>query len=230
MSRYKILLFDADRTLFDFDKAEHLALCEALWASHVKPTAEIVSAYTEINDSLWCALEKGQIEREALKTRRFELLAERFSLFCNVEALAKDYIDALSEKTCLIDGAEELLSALFGRVKMYIVTNGNARVQRRRYELSTISRFFEDIFISEEIGADKPSVAFFECVARRISDFSAEDALIIGDSLSSDIKGGINFGIDTCWFSPADKDCGDDVPTYTVRELSQIFDIALGGD
>ena len=230
MSRYKILLFDADRTLFDFDKAEHLALCEALLTSNVEPTSELVSAYTKINDSLWRALEKGQIDRDTLKIRRFELLAERFSLSCDAEALAKEYIESLSEKTCLIDGAEELLSALFGKVRMYIVTNGNARVQRRRYELSTISRFFEDIFISEEIGADKPSVEFFERVVRRISDFSAEDALIIGDSLSSDIKGGINFGIDTCWFSPAEKDCGDDVPTYTVRDLSQIFDIVLGGD
>ena len=230
MARYKVLLFDADRTLFDFDKGETLALSEALLELPVTASPEMLSAYKEINDSLWKALERGEIDRETLKVRRFEILAERFSLPCDVRCLSQSYISHLSEKTCLIDGAQELLSALFGKVRMYIVTNGVARVQRRRYELSEISRYFEDIFISEEIGADKPDPAFFEHVSSRIEGFSSENALIIGDSLSSDISGGIAFGIDTCWFSPKEADSGDVCPTYTVRELAEVLDIALGGE
>ncbi len=230
MGRYKIFLFDADRTLFDFDRSETLALSQTLEASCINADEKIMVAYKEINDSLWRSLERGEIDREALKIRRFELLAERFSLSCDAKVLAKNYVSALSEKTCLIEGAKELLEALFGKVKMYIVTNGIARVQRRRYELSEISCFFEDIFISEEVGADKPDVAFFEYVASKIEGFSKKETLIIGDSLSSDIRGGKNFGIDTCWFSPNEMDCADTVPDYTVRELSEIFDIALGGN
>ncbi len=230
MQRYSILLFDADRTLFDFDMGETLALCEALEALSVKVSAEMLSAYKEINDSLWKALERGEIDRETLKVKRFEMLAERFSLSCDVRCLSQSYISHLSEKTCLIDGAQELLSALFGKARMYIVTNGVARVQRRRYELSEISQYFEDIFISEEIGADKPDPAFFEHVSSRIEDFSSEDALIIGDSLTSDISGGIAFGIDTCWFSPKGADSGNIRPAYTVRALADVLDIVLGGE
>lgn len=230
MGGYKFILFDADGTLFDFDRSEKEALCRALRLSGVEATEDMISSYNAINASLWKALERGEIERRALSVRRFEIFCDKFGLLIAPDQLAESYLSSLSQTAFLIDGAQSLLSSLLGKTKMYIITNGNERVQRGRFAISPISRFFEDIFISEAIGADKPSVAFFERVSAQIDGFLPELALVVGDSLSSDILGGNRFGVDTCWFAPTGACATEALPTYTVSELSQIIPIALGGE
>lgn len=226
--KYTTVLFDADETLFDFSACERGAICEALLHSGIDATDVVIAAYSEINDSLWKMLERGEIEREKLFYYRFELLAERFGFTLDARATAEIYLLSLSRKSYLIDGAKELISSLDGKVRKYIVTNGFERVQRPRYEASELYLKFDGIFISETMGANKPDLAFFERVAENIEDFDKSKTLIVGDSLSSDILGGINFGIDTCWYTRTS--CSTELaPTYVASSLDDVKKIILGG-
>ena len=226
MKKYSIILFDADGTLFDFSQCEREAFREALSLSGASATEEMINDYKEINDSLWKALERKEIEREVLVFRRFEIFAEKYNIDLDSKKMANDYVACLGKKTYLIDGAKELLQTLYGKVRMYIVTNGIERVQSSRFEISGLSKYFDGIFISEAIGVNKPDVKFFERVAERIDGYEKDKSIIIGDSLSSDIAGGMAFGIDTCWYSPEGKTalCA---PTYTVTDLGDIPAILL---
>lgn len=226
MKKYSVILFDVDDTLLDFDICEREALCDALLLSGVSPSEEMIEAYKQINFNLWKALERGEIAREELMTRRFSELSDLYSLSLDDARVARDYVFCLGQKVHFISGAKELLAALYGKVKMYIVTNGLASVQNSRYLLAGFDKIFDGMFISEELGANKPDSRFFEYVAEHIEGFQKESTLIVGDSITSDIAGGINFGIDTCWYSPKNKTTKL-TPTYIVDSLDKVLEIAL---
>ena len=224
MIRY--LLFDIDDTLLNFPKSEREALCEALMMSGVELNEKMINTYQKINHELWKALERNEVTREELMLRRFDDFAKFYGFEVDSVKVADDYLECLGKKVYYIDGAKELLAALYGKVKLYIVTNGLAKVQNSRYKLTGFDKIFDGIFISEEIGANKPDTRFFEYVAEHIEGFEKSKALIIGDSLSSDISGGISFGIDTCWYSPANLQTALK-PTYIVDSLEKVLPIAL---
>ena len=227
--RYNTVLFDADGTLFDFLRAEKEALCETLVEFDIEPLDERVESYSEINDSLWKALERGEIEKDVLRYKRFDMFCEKFGFIKDTKKMAIAYTDNLSRKGHLIDGASELCAKLSGKAKLYIVTNGIDFVQKGRMALSGISQYFEKSYISGEIGYEKPDVNFFLYVMNDIENFSKKDTLIVGDSLSSDIKGGIDFGIDTCWYNPKKKNAPDEMRiTYTVESFDEIYKIITG--
>ena len=185
---------------------------------------ELVSDYSRINDSLWKMLERGEIEKQVLLYHRFELVCEKYSFDADAKLMAKTYMETLSQKAYLLDGAQELCEKLYGKVRIYIVTNGVEFIQKRRYVGSGLDKYFERAFISGEIGFEKPSVEYFEHVAANIPDFDKSRTLIVGDSLSSDIAGGINYGIDTCWYSPNGKKApeGMDI-THISADFSDIY-------
>ena len=226
MRKYSVILFDIDDTLLDFPRSEREALCEALLMHGVELDDEMIGVYHKINYELWRMLERGEITREVLMTRRFEDFAKFYGFDIDSVRVADDYLDCLGKKVYYIDGACELLSALYGKVKMYIVTNGLERVQTSRYALSGFDKIFDGMFISQVVGANKPDSRFFEHVANHIEGFEKDRALIVGDSLTSDIAGGINFGIDTCWYSPSKKTTELE-PTYIVDCLDDVLTIAL---
>ena len=226
MQKYSVILFDIDDTLLDFPKSEREALCEALMLSGIELDDEMISTYQKINYELWKALERKEISRDELMTRRFKDFAGFYGFNINADKTAKDYLDALGTKIYFIDGARELLSSLYGKVKMYIVTNGMACVQNSRYKLAGLDKVFDGMFISEEVGANKPDARFFEYVSEHIEGFQKERTLIIGDSQTSDIAGGNAFGIDTCWYSPNNAAAKYE-PTYTVDSLKKVLPIAL---
>lgn len=219
--KYDFLLFDADGTLLDFLKSEAEALREALSDFGLPNGNEVINAYSAINDSLWKLLEKGEIDKPTLLVRRFELLLEHIGETRDATPLARRYEDNLSTKGYLLDGAENMCRALYGKAKMYIVTNGLEKVQRGRYAVCGIDKYFEAAFISDVIGYQKPSVHYFEAVAAAIDGFDKSRALIVGDSLSSDMQGGINFGIDTCWYNPKGNICPENM---SVTHVSQNFE------
>lgn len=226
---YRIALFDADNTLLDFTLAEHEALCACL-AMRELPTDEgTVSTYSAINDSHWKKLERGLTTRERLRVERF---AEFFAVMgCDGDParMADDYVAALSRQHHLIEGALELVQSLHGKCDLYIITNGITTVQKSRFGGCVLAPYFSKCFISEEMGCAKPEKRFFDLVAESIPDFDPAQALVIGDSLSSDIQGGINAGLDTCWYNPAGKAAPDGMDiTYTVRSLGEIEGILLG--
>ena len=227
--RYDFLLFDADGTLLDFLKSEREALWETLDNNGIQPTDEKIKLYSGINDSLWKLHERGEISKKELLVRRFELLLEALGEKAEVNKIAREYESRISEKGYLLDGAEEMCCALFGKARMFIVTNGLEVVQRGRYARCGIDKYFENVFISDKIGFQKPSVHFFEKVAECIDGFDKSRALIIGDSLTSDIKGGINFGIDTCWYNPDGKVCPADMNiTHISNSFCDIVNFILG--
>ena len=197
-----IILFDLDNTLLDFDAAEAIALSKTLRQFGLEPTERILRRYNEINKAHWEMLEDGLLTRPQVLVGRYEQLFNEFGIDLDGAAAAKSYEYNLSIGHQFIPGAEELLNELCGKYDMYIVSNGTASVQEGRMASSGIGKYFKDVFISELIGHDKPSRLFFEICFSRIEDFEAERAIIIGDSLTSDIRGGINAGIRTCWFNP----------------------------
>ena len=225
---YRIALFDADNTLLDFTRAERTAICACLSARGLPHGEDTVSVYSAINISHWKRLEKGETTRDRLKVERFEDFFSAVGYGGDPILMARDYEATLGQQTCLLDGALELIQALHGKCALYIVTNGTASVQETRFGGCALAPYFDDCFISEAMGCAKPEKRFFDLVAAAIPHFDPKEALVIGDSLSSDIQGGINAGLDTCWFNPTGKPAPADMPiTYTVRRLSEIQDVLL---
>ena len=228
MSRYEILLFDADSTLLDFKKCEHEAVIDCLNYAGLPVTDEIIQKYSEINEGYWKMLERGEITKKELMVARWASLFEFYGFEANACEIAELYPVKLGEKSHLMEGSEEICQRLHDKFRMYIVTNGFKSVQMNRFCKCPLAKYFDDVFISEDIGADKPSIVYFNEIARRIPDYDPDKAIIIGDSLTSDIQGGINAGIDTCWFNPEGKSTPQGMKiTYVIDDLSQIADIVL---
>lgn len=229
--RYNTVLFDADGTLLDFEKSEDEALRETMREAGIEPDAHKVATYSKINDGLWKMLERGEIEKSVLLYRRFELFCEHFGYDADARKMAEDYMQNLSQKGYMLKGARELLTALVGKVKMYIVTNGVDFIQRRRYVRSGLDEFFDGLFISGELGFEKPDVRYFERVRDTIEDFCPEHTILIGDSLTSDIKGANNFGLDSCWYNPKGKEPSDvATPTYIARDFDAVYSVIERGE
>lgn len=221
MKRYDILLFDADGTLLDFDRSEDEALKRALQQHGLAYTPSISRRYHEINDSLWKQLEQGQITRDYLQATRFATFLRELGSGESPVSFNLCYRQYLSESAHLIPGAFSLCEKLCSYYTMAIVTNGVAEVQRSRLARSGLNLLFEKVYISEEIGWQKPDKRFFDFV---FSDMPIPDksrVLLIGDSLTSDIQGGSNAGIDTCWYCPAGRQLGP--ATYQVSNYRELL-------
>ena len=199
----KFVFLDLDETLFDFKRSEAEALRATLEHVGIPCNAQIEQRYSEINLSQWKLLERGVLTRAEIKLRRFQILFEELGVACDAEAARAYYEDKMSRSCFLIDGAEELLRALYGKYRLYVASNATAAVQVGRIAKVGIAHYFDDIFLSEQIGADKPQKAFFDGCFARIPDFDRSAAILLGDSLTSDILGGINAGILTCHYNPS---------------------------
>ena len=224
MALYKYLLFDADNTLLDFNRAESDALRATLSRCPLGYTQEIYDRYHEINEGEWKRLEKGETTRERLRTERFEKLYNEhgFDGAALAERTADVYVGELGRFHYLIPGAMECVESLYGRYRMYIVTNGTASVQRSRLALCGLMKFFDGGYISEDIGASKPDKAFFDAVINDIGDSDRKGYLVIGDSPSSDIAGAVASGLDSCLVNSHFQEYGNCGATYTVRGLEEL--------
>lgn len=222
----KNILFDLDDTILDFKRAEAAALSKTLIKFGVEPTQYIISQYSKYNISQWKRLELGEITREQVKVNRYKLLFDELGLDLSPEDVTADYEENLCCEHYFIDGALEAIQALYKDYDLYIVSNGAKRVQDGRLNGAGILKYFKGVFISEVVGYEKPSSQFFEYCFSQISDFKREETIIIGDSLSSDIKGGINAKIKTVWFNPHRiKNTTALKPDYEINSLSQIKEI-----
>ena len=225
---YDILLFDADDTLLDFKRSEREALCDTLRESGIEPTEASIARYSEINLSFWKLLERGEVTKTRLRTERFRVFCEELGYTVDHIHLADAYMDFLSQKSYLIDGAEEICRKLCEHCKMYIVTNGLKNIQQPRFAASGLEKYFSGVFISDDIGYEKPDIRFFDFINDAVGGIDKARALIIGDSLSSDMRGGISFGIDTCLYDPKQKGYPENMEiTYTVAKLSELESIVL---
>jgi len=218
----EFLFLDLDDTILDFHKAERIAISKTIREFGVEPTEEILSLYHEINKWHWEQLELGKLTRAEVLVNRFGALFEKLGKEVDAPSCAKVYEHNLSQGHWFLPGAEEAVEALSKKYRLFLASNGTASVQKGRMTSANLYRFFETVFVSQEIGHNKPSKAYFEACFARIPGFDKEKAMIVGDSLSSDIKGGINAGIKTVWVNPAHKDCGGIRPDYEIEALSQL--------
>lgn len=230
--RYDTILFDADNTLLDFTRSEHDALRDCLAVRGLDPDADstdnAIACYAVINDGWWKRLERGETTRAALAVGRFADFLAAWGLDCDPARLAKDYMDTLATKSYMVDGALALCQRLRPHCRLYLITNGTTYIQHGRWDPTPLAPLFDDVFISEDIGADKPSAAYFHHVTSHIPDFDPSRTLVVGDSLSSDIQGGIHAGLDTCWYNPHGKAVPDGLPvTYVCSDLASVGDIIL---
>ena len=199
----KTIFLDLDNTLLDFDRAEAAALSKALERAGITPTADVLERYHELNAQHWKMLEDGVLTRDQVLTGRFAALFAELGISASPQEICDCYEHLLAqEPPRLLPGARELLEDLAPRFGVYLASNGASAVQRIRLRNADLTQYFRGIFISEEMGIDKPKREFFQMCFAAIPDFSRQTALMVGDSLTSDIRGGRNAGIRTCWYNP----------------------------
>ncbi|PHN07633.1 YjjG family noncanonical pyrimidine nucleotidase [Flavilitoribacter nigricans] len=226
MKSYDWLLLDADNTLFDFDRCEGQALQLAL-AEHGVPFADDHHpTYNVINRQCWRDYEEKKITKEELRLRRFELFFNSIGVSLDPDQFGRNYLVHLSTAAFLLDGALETLGKLQANHQLALVTNGLKEVQRPRLEAGALNGFFDVIIVSDEIGYAKPHAPFFEYTFEQIGRPEKERVMIVGDNINADIKGGLDYGIDACWFNPGQQDKPHDIqPTYEIQNLSQLLSL-----
>ncbi|MCY8681612.1 YjjG family noncanonical pyrimidine nucleotidase [Bacillus haynesii] len=223
MKNYRTLFFDVDDTLLDFGAAEKSALRKLFEEQQISLTAEIEANYKRINQGLWRVFEKGEIDRDQVVNTRFSILFKEYGLEADGVLLEEKYRSFLEEGHQLIDGAFELIKSMQDQYDLYIVTNGISKTQYKRLHASGLYPMFKGIFVSEDTGFQKPMKEYFDYVFERIPHFSVDQGLIIGDSLTADIKGGRLAGLDTCWMNPDMSANDTDIePTYQIQRLNEL--------
>lgn len=217
------VLLDLDDTILDFKKAEKIAVSKTFRGIGIEPTDAVVERYSEINVGQWEKLELGIITREEVLSSRFDMLFEELGVDYSGYEAQLIYEKLLEIGHFFMPGAEEMLNTLHGKYDLYIVSNGTASVQFSRLASAGITHMFKGIFISEHMGTQKPSKEYFDKCFAAIPGFDRERAIVVGDSLTSDIRGGINAGVRTCWYNPRGKAPREDiVADYTITELGEL--------
>ena len=219
--KYDVILFDADDTLLDFGKSEDAALSQVFEAFGIPLTEEVRQGYLEINHGLWKALERGEIDKPQVLARRFQDTFARFGISAPADgSFEREYQRMLGEGAYLVDGAVEVLQALKDDHTLAIVTNGVTATQTNRLRLCGLDRIIPHVFISEQIGVAKPQQGFFDAVFAALGEPDRSRVLIVGDSLTSDMRGGEVAGIDNCWYNPKGMKI-----TYEITDLAQLIEI-----
>lgn len=223
MSEKKIVLLDLDDTILDFHTAERSSITRAFTELGVEVNEAVLRRYSEINNWVWQQLELGAMTREEILVERFRRLFRELGISVSPEAAQTRYEGMLESGHYFVPGAPELLETLSPRYDLYIISNGNARTQAGRLKSADITRYFRGVFISELIGCNKPAREFFERCFAQIPAFRREDAVVVGDSLTSDIRGARNAGITSCWFNPARLPAREDIPAdYEFHALCEL--------
>lgn len=226
MKKYKYLLFDVDGTLLDFNKAEEQALINTFQKYNIVLTEQMNQRYEQINKQLWKDFENGLIDKKTIVYTRFVQLFQEFGIDEDGIAFEDDYQDALGEGYFLLPHARDILEKLYQKYPLYVVTNGVSKTQYSRLKGTRIDQYFQDIFVSEDIGYQKPTREYFDYCFKKMKNIDLDQTLIIGDSLSSDIQGGINVGIDTCWYNPHSIEEPQDMNiTYIIHDLRELLDL-----
>lgn len=230
MGKFDIVLWDVDQTLLDFKKSESYAIKTCYQKFGKEAGEETVALYSAINEGFWKRIEKGEIDKKDALIQRFLILFDKTGeKGMDAELFQKEYADALGSVYYYLDDSYELVKKLKGKCRQYLVTNGGAYTQTKKLRLSGLSGLVDGIFISEQIGAQKPRKEFFDKCFSLIPGFQKEKTIIVGDSLSSDMLGGSNAGIATCWYNP--RGCKNELGVqvnYEIKNLNEIYDILEG--
>lgn len=219
----EFLFLDLDDTILDFHKAERLAIAKTFREFDLEPTDAVLNRYHEINKLHWQRLERGEITRDQVLVGRFQMLFDELGKHADPEQIARSYEHNLSIGHYYLPGAREAVDALQGHYRLFLASNGTASVQHSRLTSAGLYPCFEQVFVSQDLGFNKPAKEFFDACAARIPGYDAGKAMMVGDSLTSDILGGIHAGMRTCWVNPAHKQAPENIrPDYEIESLSQL--------
>ena len=219
----EFLFLDLDDTILDFHKAERLAIAKTFREFGIEPSEEVLHRYHVINQDCWHKLELGLWTREEVLVRRFEILFPEYGISCDGTQVARAYERNLSVGHFFLPGAEETVAALSKKYRLFLASNGTASVQAGRMKSANLYRFFEKVFVSQDLGYNKPAREFFERAVAQIPDFDPTKAMMVGDSLTSDILGGIRAGMKTCWINLGHAPADPQIPAdYEIESLSQL--------
>lgn len=219
----KNILVDLDDTIYDFRKAEKIAVKKTLEESGLRSEEEVLERYHVLNQEQWKLLEKGEVTREQVKVQRYANLFREYGISKDPKEAAMEYESNLAIGHYFVDGAEDFLEKASKEFDLYMVSNGTSVVQHSRIQSGQIGGFFKEIFISEDMGVNKPSKEFFSYVFDH-ADIKKEETVVLGDSLTSDILGGLNFGLKTIWFNPNGEENHSDIkPDYEVKSLEEVI-------
>lgn len=217
------LFLDLDDTILDFHKAERIALSKTLEDFHLEPTEDVLTRYHIINKQHWERLEKGELTRDQVLEGRFRVLFSQLGRSVDADAVARAYEHNLGIGHYFLPGAQEAVERLHGKYRLFLASNGTASVQHSRLTSAGLYPYFEKVFVSQEIGYNKPAKEYFDACFARIPGFDPSKAMMVGDSLTSDILGGIRAGIKTCWINPGHLPAREDIPAdYEIESLSQL--------
>ena len=225
---YDIVLLDADETVYDFKRAERTAVSKALSSFGIDVDEKVIELYSEGNVLCWKALERGEISRDELKSRRFKMLFERLGKETSDYLAVNDmYEHELSFCGFMLPGALDFIKKLRSEydVKIYMATNGLSVPQKGRFERSGIAPYVDGIYISEEVGVSKPAKGYFDYIFADLGITDLSRVIILGDSLTSDMLGGRNAGITTCRYLNGEKPTGDPLCDFEISEYDEFFEI-----
>ena len=224
----KTLLWDVDGTLLDFGKSESYGIRKCFETFGLgECTDEMLERYSKINHKYWQMLETGEITKQQVLTQRFvEFFASENIRFDHINEFNDEYQIRLGDKAFFCDNAFETINSLTGKYKQYAVTNGTYIAQQRKLTQTGLINIFDDVFISDKIGFEKPNIEFFNAVQEKVGKFNKNEVMIIGDSLSSDMKGGNNAGILCCWYNPHNIENKSNIKIdFEINDISKILDI-----
>lgn len=222
----EFLFLDMDDTILDFHKAETIALGKTLGDYGLTPTAAVCARYSQINREHWQRLENRELTRDQVVVGRFATLFREYGVEVDAYAVAMAYEGNLAQGHYFLPGAEAALQRLSKKYQLYLASNGTSRVQWPRLKSAGIGKYFREIFISEDVGADKPSKEYFDRCFARIDGFDISRAMMVGDSLTSDIRGGNNAGMKTCWVNHRKETGREDIPAdYEIESIAQLEEL-----
>ncbi len=227
----EFLFLDLDDTILDFHKAEHIALGKTFAAFGLEPEQSVMDRYSQINREHWERLERKELTREEVLVGRFAALFGEYGMTVDPVLCARTYENNLSVGHYFLPGAEEAVKSLCKKYKLYLASNGTAHVQAGRLKSANIGQYFGEVFVSQEVGANKPDPEYFQRCFARIPGFDPKRAMMVGDSLSSDILGGKQAGMLTCWVNPNGKPHPADLcPDYEIEGLYQLEELLKAQD
>lgn len=219
----EFLFLDLDDTILDFHKAERIALSKTLGDFGVEPKEEVLARYHIINRQHWERLERGELTRDEVQEGRFRVLFAELGHPADAVAVTRAYERNLGIGHYFLPGAQEAVQRLSQKYRLFLASNGTASVQHARLTSAGLYPYFEKVFVSQEIGHNKPSKEYFECCFAQIPGFDPRKAMMVGDSLTSDILGGIRAGLKTCWVNPDHLPPREDIPAdYEIEGLDQL--------
>ena len=221
-----IVFLDIDNTLIDFNECAKHSIIKIFKDFNLPYCDNVFETFIRENIKIWKRLENGEITKAYLRANRWNIILEKLNIAFDGPLIEELFENGIAESAYEVEGAKEILEHLSKKHELYVVSNGFRAVQENRLNISGFKKYFDKMFFSEDIGVSKPQKEFFDYCFNSLNNPCKENVILIGDSISADIIGGINYNIKTIWFNKNNEICPNNIkPTYIVRALGEIKNI-----